>query len=87
MKFRRKKTPEIEAWHWDGEKIPKDAPMWVHKFANTELRLSSLYKIVGESNTGEWDSYDACWLVLEQDGNGCYPVTNDYFEDNFEEVE
>lgn len=77
-KYRRKSTPEIEAFFWDTT-LHMPAPTWV--LNSLSFRDDGIFCT---TESGVTKVKIPTWLVREPSGIGAYPVSVEYFENNFE---
>jgi len=87
MKYKRKHTPEIEAFFVEHNKgfeamDSYKTPRWVKDYISS----AGLNHIQINTDQGTLIGYLPSWFIREQNGEGCYPCSVEYFEKNFEEV-
>ena len=85
--FKRKISPKIQAWHWDGSQIEMNeaCPREIHRFISSTFGDFGYQVTTSGPVEAKLELNIPIWLVLEQDGRGAYPMSEDYMKKNFEE--
>lgn len=83
MKFRRKKVVEVEAYYLKNIR-DLDIPDWLDRHLFEQVHTSD---ISCETASGAVLVPLPSWFIRKPKGGGAYPVSVEYFEENFEAVE
>lgn len=83
MKYKRKKIVEVEAYYLKSmEDI--SIPEWLEIYVFEQVNTSD---ISCETDSGPVLVSLPSWFIREPKGGGAYPVSVEYFDENFEEAE
>ena len=85
MKYKRKKIAEVEAYFMPKRTDLDILPMWLYNSIVAERRMDGKFSV--QTSSGLVDVEFPSWFIREPEGKGAYPVSVEYFEDNFERVE
>ena len=83
MKYRRTKVPLVEAYYLSGL-AETSIPDWLERCVFEQVHTSD---ISCETASGAVLVPLPSWFIREPKRDGAYPVSVEYFEENFEAVE
>ena len=85
MKYKRIKSHDIEAHYLEKVILGKRdyLPEWLGD-SIVELKKEGIVSV--KTNNGISEAELPCYFIREKDDKGAYPVSVEYFEENFEEV-